>query len=717
MNRFTPRALVSAVALATASTALAQESQQLDNIVVTAAGFEQAMAEAPASISVISRQELEEKRVTTIADALRDVEGVDVGGQVGKTGGRNISIRGMPSDYTLILIDGRRQNTAGSVTPNGFGETSTSFFPPVSAIERIEVIRGPMSTLYGSDAMGGVINIITRKVGDEWSGSVQAESTFNEHDEFGDSRETSVYASGPLVEETLGLQVRGRFYERDESNLTYTDDNGDPQPVSQRGPSPVEGDIYSLGAKLTLTPNENHDLWLDGETSRQKFNNDEGQLGTLDDPQGQVRGYSDELRFERQQVAIGHTGRFASGTLESSLMRNVTETKGRTIPEVTETNQDGDVTAYYGFGEIHPTLPHRPLIGSERELETTNTVLDSKFTMPLGDHMTTVGGQWMDSELTDGLATDEFTQTTWALFAEDEWWLAEDWALTLGGRYDHHDAFGSQFSPRGYLVWNTTDRWTLKGGVSRGYKTPSLNDLHDGINGITGQGTRLTIGNPDLQPEESTSSELAAQYDDGEGFMASATLFHNSFDDKITDGDPIYISNHSSIPDGIYDQLINVDEAETQGIELSTRIQLSERVNLSANYTWTDSEQKSGEQQGEPLTDTPEHAVNATLRWQATDRLGTWLSGEYRSERYRDRERVRGAASYDDLGDFESYALFHLGGSYRVTNAFTVSATVQNLFDKDFVDYRAYDGGAEYGNVYANSEEGRRLWLSARYEF
>jgi len=574
-----------------------------------------------------------------------------------------------------------------------------------------------MSTLYGSDAMGGVINIITRKVGDEWSGSVQAESTFNEHDEFGDSRETSVYASGPLVEETLGLQVRGRFYERDESNLTYTDDNGDPQPVSQRGPSPVEGDIYSLGAKLTLTPNENHDLWLDGETSRQKFNNDEGQLGTLDDPQGQVRGYSDELRFERQQVAIGHTGRFASGTLESSLMRNVTETKGRTIPEVTETNQDGDVTAYYGFGEIHPTLPHRPLIGSERELETTNTVLDSKFTMPLGDHMTTVGGQWMDSELTDGLATDEFTQTTWALFAEDEWWLAEDWALTLGGRYDHHDAFGSQFSPRGYLVWNTTDRWTLKGGVSRGYKTPSLNDLHDGINGITGQGTRLTIGNPDLQPEESTSSELAAQYDDGEGFMASATLFHNSFDDKITDGDPIYISNHSSIPDGIYDQQINVDEAETQGIELSTRIQLSERVNLSANYTWTDSEQKSGEQQGEPLTDTPEHAVNATLRWQATDRLGTWLSGEYRSERYRDRERVRGAASYDDLGDFESYALFHLGGSYRVTNAFTVSATVQNLFDKDFVDYRAYDGGAEYGNVYANSEEGRRLWLSARYEF
>ncbi|WP_254276854.1 TonB-dependent receptor [Halomonas sp. 3H] len=711
-----PNAVASAIALATVAalpayppTAQAEESSRLDNIVVTAAGFEQAMAEAPASISVVTREALEQKRVSSIADALRDVEGVDVGGQAGKTGGRNISIRGMPSDYTLILIDGRRQNTAGSVTPNGFGETATSFFPPVSAIERIEVIRGPMSTLYGSDAMGGVINIITRKVGDEWSGSVQAEGTFNEHDAFGDSRETSVYATGPLIEETLGLQVRGRLFERDASRLTYTETDGTEVPVSQRGPSPVEGDIYSLGARLTLTPHRDHELWLDGETSRQRFDNDDCQLGTLDgrdrrcapDP-GAANGYADELRFERDQVAIGHTGRFAAGTLESSLMRNTTETVGRTIPGTLG-------QPYAGFPGI--------VGGDDRELETTNTVLDSKFILPLGDHMATIGGQWMDSALTDGLATEAFSQTTWALFAEDEWWLAEDWALTLGGRYDHHDAFGSQFSPRGYLVWSASDDWTLKGGVSRGYRTPTLNDLHDGINGVTGQGTILTIGNPDLKPETSTSSELGAQYDNGGGFMASATLFHNRFDDKIAAGPDIVVSGDPRIPDGVYAQDINIDEAETRGIELATRIQLSERVNLSANYTWTDSEQKSGAQRGEPLTDTPEHAVNGTLRWQATDRLSTWLAGEYRSERYRDRERVRGAASYADLGDFSSYALFHLGGSYRVSDAFTVSATLQNLFDKDFVDYRAYDGGASYGNVYANSEEGRRLWLSARYAF
>ena len=710
MPRFTRTALASAVALSvTATAAFAQESQSLDNLVVSASGFEQAMVDAPASISVVTREDLERQRITSVADALRDVEGVDVGGQVGKTGGRNISIRGMPSDYTLILIDGRRQNTAGSVTPNGFGETSTSFFPPVASIERIEVIRGPMSTLYGSDAMGGVINIITRKVNREWVGSVGVENTFNQDRDFGDRREISLYTSGPLIEDTLGIQVRGRLYERDASTLTYTDGSGNPIDVSQRGPSPVEGDTYNLGGRLTWTPDADHDLWLDGEVNRQRYNNDECQIGTLDgrtrscEPNpGVANGYSDELRFEREQVALGHTGRFASGTLESSLMRNTTQTKGRTIP-----GDEG--VAYDGF----PGL----VGGNARELETTNTVLDSKYIMPLGNHMATVGLQWWDAELDDGLAGTTFEQTTWSLFAEDEWLLRDDLALTLGGRYDHHDAFGSQFSPRGYMVWNTTPHWTLKGGVSRGYKTPTLNALHAGINGVTGQGTILTIGNPDLEPETSTSSEISAHYDSQAGFTASATLFYNEFDDKIASGSDILVENDPLIPDGTYSQQVNVDEAMTQGVELSTRYQFSPAWRISGNYTYTDSEQQSGNNRGEPLTDTPEHALNATLRWQTTPKLDTWLSAEYRSERYRNRESVRGAPSFDDLGDFKAYSLFHLGGSYAFTEQLKVSATLYNLFDKDFVDYRAYGDGTRFGNVYANSEEGRRLWLSARYAF
>src|SRR5690606_23607605 len=160
-----------------------QETSQLDDVVVTASGFEQRIEQAPASINVLSRTELEKERHQSLAEALATVEGVDVGASAGKTGGLNISIRGMPSDYTLVLVDGRRQNAAGNITPNGFGETSTSFIPPMSAIDRIEVVRGPVSTLYGSDAMGGVVNIITRKVGTEWAGSFSADATLQGDDQ------------------------------------------------------------------------------------------------------------------------------------------------------------------------------------------------------------------------------------------------------------------------------------------------------------------------------------------------------------------------------------------------------------------------------------------------------------------------------------------------------------------------------------------------------
>lgn len=130
MQQFTRLTLTSAIALAAiSSAAYGQETAQLNNMVVTAAGYEQSVDSAPASISVISREELELKQFSNIAEAIADVPGVDVRSGTGKTGGLNISIRGMPSEYTLILIDGRRQNTSGSVTPNGFGETSTGFMP------------------------------------------------------------------------------------------------------------------------------------------------------------------------------------------------------------------------------------------------------------------------------------------------------------------------------------------------------------------------------------------------------------------------------------------------------------------------------------------------------------------------------------------------------------------------------------------------------------
>jgi len=721
-------------------TALAQNAPvTLNDTVVSASGFEQKITEAPASISVISREDLQQKRYNNLAQALGDVEGIDIGQGTGKTGGLNISIRGMPSQYTLILIDGRRQNAAGNVTPNGFNETSTSFMPPLSAIERIEVIRGPMSTLYGSDAMGGVINIITRKVAKEWTGSLTQDYTYQEDRDFGDTRNTSIYASGPLVDGLLGLQLRGSLFDREASDLSY----GNGIEVSKRGPSPVEGRTHNLGARLSLTPHEDHDFGLDVERGRQVYNNDECQLGSLDGQNQEctasaatrANGYADELRFEREQIALTHTGRLGFGTLESSLMHNTTETIGRTIPGTIGT----------------PTAVPGAIGGAPRELETTNLVLDTKLVAPVGEsHIATVGGQWWKAEMDDGIAQTTFEQKTWAVFAEDEWRLREDLALTLGARYDDHEAFGGHVSPRAYLVWNTSENWTMKGGVSRGYRTPDLNDLHSGVNGATRQGQVITIGNPDLEPETTTSTEFGVYFDNLAGFNANATLFHNKFKDKIASGDPIQITGRPGIPNGSYAQQINIDEAVTQGLELAASWTFAPAWTLSANYTYTDSEQKSGDNKGEPLTNTPEHLANAKLNWQTTDRLNLWLKSEYRGERARFTSSYENLADngrystnqsiYDTLGkNTKAYTLFHLGGSYRVSENLTFNAAIYNLLDKDFVDGKAYGTysyansnpatlptiGTAYGTDFSHStagttgvmEEGRRLWLSANFTF
>jgi outer membrane receptor for ferrienterochelin and colicins len=703
------RPLKSATAIAcglyllTLSTAQAQSTAPtLGEVVVSASGFEQDIKKAPASITVISRETLETQRATSLAEALSNVEGVDVGNDVGKTGGMNISIRGMPSDYTLILVDGRRQNAAGSVTPNGFGETSTSFLPPISAIERIEVIRGPMSTLYGSDAMGGVVNIITRKVGKVWAGAVSLNGTLQENRDRGDTAGANVYLSGPIKQDMLGLTLRGSTFKRSASELEPTGNAGNTT-ISTRGPSPVKADIETMGARLTLTPSKDHELYLDLDSARQVYDNSSAQLGTLG-----VQGYTDKQKFNRDQAVLAYNATTRLGKLETSLTHNETETIGRTIPNGTP-------------GQVP---------GSARTLTASNTILDGKLITAVGsNHLLTVGAQHWKAEMVDGVAPAPYTHTQWAIFGEDEWHLTPSLALTLGARYDNHNRFGSQVSPRIYSVWDATENWTVKGGVSRGFKTPRLDQLANGITGFTGQGTRPTIGTPTLKPETSTSYELGTMFDDQQGFTFGGTLFFNQFKDKIATGTGLLNCSFAAQPNrpgcvdygnwpavDTYGQSVNVDRAETRGFELSTRFPLARSVNASANYTFTRSEQKSGASAGQPLFNTPRHMLNAKLDWKVDDKVSTWVSAEYRSKRWRDDSSTAGAAARAALGDYKATTQFHLGGSYRVNNALTISATVYNLFDTDFLEYGQYAPNA-YSALYNNMLEGRRLWVTANLSF
>src|SRR5690554_4026717 len=323
-----------------------------DAIVVTAAGFEQKITDAPASISVVTREELSVRPYMTLIDAVRDLEGVDVGETSDKTGQKTISMRGMGPDYTLILIDGRRQNNHGDIYPNNFGGNQFNHVPPLDMIERIEVIRGPASTLYGADALGGVINIITRKVSNRWTGSATFGHNIQENSDFGSDTSVDFALSGPLVPDPLGLTVRGARYERDASTPEYEIIHApDGTPFERSigfggGGRTVDNTNKEMGITLSWTPTDSQSLLLDYDTSEQVYDNtpyinnlgtEAYPLGTVDGIEGLWRsapraGYAANQEFTRDQWAITHHGDWEFGRSFVSLSRVETDNHGRTLP-------------------------------------------------------------------------------------------------------------------------------------------------------------------------------------------------------------------------------------------------------------------------------------------------------------------------------------------------------------------------------------------------
>ncbi|MCP3861977.1 MAG: TonB-dependent receptor plug domain-containing protein, partial [Aestuariibacter sp.] len=219
-SRLTVSRLAMAVGLSCSMNAIASsipDSEDIEHLVVTATGFEQKITEAPASISVITAEDLKTRSFTSLLDAVKYQEGIDIGTTRDKTGQGSVSMRGLTGEYTLLLIDGRRQNNHGDIYPNNFGGNAFNHLPPLDTIERIEVIRGPASTLYGADALGGVINVITKKHRNDWGGNITFGRSVQTNDDFGNDITTDFSVTGPLIDNILSLGIRGSLYEQQAS--------------------------------------------------------------------------------------------------------------------------------------------------------------------------------------------------------------------------------------------------------------------------------------------------------------------------------------------------------------------------------------------------------------------------------------------------------------------------------------------------------------------
>lgn len=762
------------------------DDKKMETIVVTATGFEQKLTQAPASISIITSEDIKLGSFTNLLDAVKHQEGIDIGSTRDKTGQGSVSMRGLTGEYTLLLIDGKRQNNHGDIYPNNFGGNTFNHLPPVDTIERVEVIRGPASTLYGADALGGVINVITKKHTDDWSGSMTFGRSFQQNDDFGDDVTTDFSVQGPLIKNVLSLGVRGSIYEQQASSPQFSpavDPNGEVHVRSLgfgSGGRTVDSTSEHYGFSLNYTLAKGQELMFDYDNSHQEYDNtpqfnvDTGEiiypLGTKDsieslwqESKGQVNpraGYAADQEFDREWWSLAYDGEFDFGAISASVAYVDTQNNGRTLPlSVAERLQ---LQAMYdGTGEYvdmdeqtrkdlaEATFLPRPA----RPLDSSQYTYDLRFDIPVnnfaGDHAFVLGGQLIDGELQDGVfglesgkpgAVQE--QKMYSVFAEDNWMMTNKFTLTAGIRYDNHDVFGSQTSPRLYGVYELANEWTLKGGVSTGYKTPKTTDLYDGVTGFRGQGTSPFAGNPELQPETSVNSEIALYWNRNDNNF-NITYFNTKFEDKIASGDTIKSCEQTNgerpcVNLGEYDQLgyesysqkINIDEVALQGVELAGRYQFLPGWSVYANYTWIDSEQKSGSEEGLPLTNTAEHMSNVNLNWSATDNLYIYLQGEFRSDRYR---------SYDTHSKrelfYKSYSLFNLGARWTLNDNVMVSLRVNNLLDRDFTSYTTTyddsnnDGTYEYltgrGVVsevtfyddYNVKDKSRNFWASVSVSF
>lgn len=277
----------------------------LGRSVVTASGYEQDIKDAPASITIIPKEEILTRPIRDIGDAVQDVPGVYV--EQDKTGQNTISMRGLSSSYTLILIDGKRQNTTRGFIQNGLGN-QTSFMPPVNMIERIEVIRGPASTIYGSDAMGGVINIITKKHTDKFSSGIQLETKlFEPTSEWGNAYGTNAYMNIPLVKEMLSLNLR--------ASARYNEANEFLQPLwttgYSRNPYAAHSSTgsrnFNAGFRLNYTPTTSDYIYLDSEV----YN---GRLGTLNTSSNSITSIQELFKVNS---VLSHDGSYGWGKLSS----------------------------------------------------------------------------------------------------------------------------------------------------------------------------------------------------------------------------------------------------------------------------------------------------------------------------------------------------------------------------------------------------------------
>ena len=724
-----PLALISA--FSHAAEEKAAEQAEVDTVYVTA----EKQLQQSLGVSRISKDDIDKRpAVNDISEFVRTMPGVNLTGNTatGQRGNkRQIDLRGMGPENTLILIDGKPVNSRQSERISMRGERNTrgdSNWVPVEEIESITVLRGPAATRYGSGAMGGVVNIVTKKVSKELKGQVNLYANQPQDSKEGATRRIGFNLSGPIIQDTLGFRIYGNLNKTDADAADINAGHGNDSAAGVEG---VRNKDIAGRLQWKISPAQT--LILDSSYSRQGniYNGDtqnsnprSALVNSLAD------GKAETARLYRSAYSLTHDGAWEWGDTKNVI--SYERTVNSHLPEGLAGGPEG---SYTGLDFVQSRLK--------------NLRFSSEANIPfkLGvDNVLTVGAEFTDSKLddpasntqgfTDQKKTDVFdgisavrggkaSQRNWAAYVEDNISLTDKTHLIPAIRFDHNSDSGSNWSPALNFSHQIGENWLVKGGIARAYKAPNLYQTNpDFILYTRGQGCPIDapgsvrcyyMGNNNLKPETSINKEIGLEFNKN-GWQASATYFHNAYRNKIVIGENIIAT--SNIGNWLL-QWENTPKATISGIEGNLVIPLHDTLKWSNNFTYM---HKSEDYQGNPLSLVPKHTINSTLSWTPNERFDANLTFTHygrtkprgvainRLERDGNpRAGVTPLTSEHNQTQVGSYGIWGINAGYNWNKRVAVRGGVSNLFDKKL--YRTTAGAQTY------NEHGRAFYGSLKVSF
>jgi outer membrane receptor for ferrienterochelin and colicins len=683
-------ALVTIAALLSGSAAFAQIHQtehrdssqvsrtyNLNPVVVTGSGHHQRLKSTPTPVHVINSQELREQGITTFDDAL--IRMMPQASMAPNSMGTFLRLNGLGNKYILILING--QKLSGDISNN----VDLSRIN-MSRVKRIEVLDGAASSLYGSDAIAGVINIITDQPTDE---------------EISVTNNLKVSGHGILTE-SVGLDIyKGHFgsytsftHDRADSyqnnNLEYVK-GSDTETQETIAPYFTGYRSSVISQKFTYNPTQHLALHAGLDYSYKITNRPE----TREDIPG---GTDYEMRYKGFRWNIGGIYKFNN---RNSIQADFTVDRFRYGKEYDVETKD------YAVGDYVQSKKQRSMEGQVKAI------------LGLSSNSTTIfGADWHKDYLTASSGNIEEHVYNIAAYAQHEMKFLKDFTATLGLRLTHHETFNQRLTPKVTVMYAPGD-FRFRATYSAGFRAPGLDELYYHYFSVNRGKPQIIFGNKDLAPEKSHYFSLNAEY--RTQFIAmSITGYLNRIKDMVVRKNINVDDNtlrmlQEEFPEMTADQAAkleryslyqNSDEGDVKGIQADISVNLFQGFNFSASYAYTYARTKS-EEEWTLLERSIRHAATIAANYHHTwgkYRLNVNINGKLQSKTY-----------YPDYEDAPGFGLWNLHTTHTIDCAKWVILEpcigIDNLFDK--VDRRIDSANRKY----ALYTPGRMLVVGLKVKF